>query len=219
MKLKAKKSVRTNKSSILSKDQLVNMMSATYQPNSMLRAIDEYVPDPTISDNRVKVYHNVRLNHTVVAHRGSQTLSDWVENAAYSIGIKKGSNWSHSKKKQKEAENKYGIKNLTTIGHSKGALHAQEFGEHGDIVTSNKPVNIPDLFRKVPSNQLDYVGEGDVVSMLRPWQRGADPVVLSKGKTTWQRVKAAIRPVTAVLKEHKIDTILRKEKNSHISNL
>jgi hypothetical protein len=209
-KLKAR-SVK-NKSTVLSKTQLEQMLSATYKPKSKTGVIDNYVPDPTLSDNNVKVFYNKDKNHTVVAHRGSQSALDWMENALYAAGIKRGVNWSHSKRIQKKAEEKYGTQNLTTIGHSKGALHAQEFGKKGDIVTLNKPVNIPDLFQKVPDTQLDYVGEGDAVSLLRPLQAGNKAVVLSKGLSTWQRVKRAVRPVSALLNEHKIDTLRRIEK-------
>lgn len=206
MKYKNRKPVATKKATALSKDNLAKIMSATYQPNSMLRAIDEYVPDPTISDNRVKVFHNSRTKHTVVAHRGSQTGSDWAENAAYLFGIKRGSNWSHSRKKQKEAETKYGTANLTTVGHSKGALHAQEFGQKGEVVTLNKPVNLIDaVLKKVPKNQTDYRGEGDVVSILRPFERGNKAVTLRKEK----KDKKSWNPIKNILKEHGTDTLYR----------
>ena len=72
---------------------------------------------------------------------------------------------------------------MTTIGHSKGALHAQDFGQKGDIVTLNKPVNIRDAIGyKVPKYQTDYRGEGDVVSVLRPLQKGKKEVTLTKKK-------------------------------------
>lgn len=218
MKYKNKSPESKRKSSALSKANLTSMLAATYKHNKEVGVIDNYVPDPTLSDNRVKVFYNPTIKHTVVAHRGSKTASDWlIENPLYALGIKRGSNWSHAKKVQQAAEKKYGVENLTTIGHSKGALHAQEFGQKGDVITSNKPVNIPDLFKKVPESQTDYVGEGDLVSLLRPLQRGKKAVVLTKGKTLGTRLKEAIKnPTKAILGEHSYDTILRKERNKYL---
>ena len=200
------------KSTQLDKKQLNYLLSSTYKPNSQVGVIDNYVPDPTLSDNRVKVFHNKEKKHTVVAHRGSASAGDWMENLLYLRNIKRGPNWTHSKEIQKKAEEKYGVSNLTTIGHSKGALHAQEFGKKGDIVTLNKPVNLVDIFKKVPQNQKDYRGEGDLVSILRPLQRGNKETVLTKGIRPLDRIKKAFKhPINVGLKEHGVETILRNE--------
>jgi hypothetical protein len=107
---------------------------------------------------------------------------------------------------QKKVDAKYGSENLTTIGHSKGALHAQEFGQKGDIVTLNKPVNVKDaLHYKVPKYQTDYRGEGDVVSALRGAQGGKEAVTLKKGKGE----KSSWNPFTNILNEHATETLSR----------
>ena len=173
----------------LSRGNLETMLGNSYKPNAENGPIDNYVLDPTLSDNRVKTYHDPNTKHTVVAHRGSATGQDWVENAMYSVGIKRGANQKHSREMQKKVDAKYGSENLTTIGHSKGALHAQEFGQKGDIVTLNKPVNVKDaLHYKVPKYQTDYRGEGDVVSALRGAQGGKEAVTLKKGLGTHLRI-------------------------------
>lgn len=192
------------RSTQLSRVDLEKMLSDSYVPNSLAGPIGTYTLDPTLSDNRVKVYYDPKSNHTVVAHRGSATKADWFENAMYATGIKAGSNFKHSGEIQKRAEAKYGSSNLTTIGHSKGALHAQEFGQHGDIITLNKPVNIKDsLLYKVPKYQTDYRGEGDVVSALRPLQRGNAAVTLHKD----ENAKGSL--LSKVLAEHSTETLQR----------
>lgn len=202
-----RKRVGQKSSTQLEKSTLQSMLSNTYMPNSMSGPVGSYIPDPTLSDNRVKVYHDASTNHTVVAHRGSQTKADWLENGLYAMGIKGGANYNHSKKVQKAAEKKYGSSNLTTVGHSKGALHAQEFGQHGDIATLNKPVNVKDaLFYKVPKNQTDYRGEGDAVSALRFAQRGNKAVTLKKGKSE----KSSYNPFKNLLTEHGTATLERE---------
>jgi hypothetical protein len=117
---------------------------------------------------------------------------------------------------QREAEKKYGTKNLTTIGHSKGALHAQEFGKRGgQILTLNKPVNTSDILYKVPKKQIDYQGEGDIVSLLRPLQRGNKQVVLKKDMGVVKRIRRAIKdPVKAILGEHSTSTLSRQPSGS-----
>ncbi len=191
----------------LSRGNLETMLGNTYKSNSEGGGIDSYSLDPTLSDNRVKVYYDPNTKHTVVAHRGSASAQDWVENAMYSIGIKRGANYKHSREMQKKAEAKYGSENLTTIGHSKGAMHAQEFGQKGDIVTLNKPVNVTDaLHYKVPKYQTDYRGEGDVVSALRGAQGGKKAVILKKPKGK----KASWNPIKNILNEHATETLSRK---------
>lgn len=200
----SKKRMKKASSTQLSRVHLEKMLADSYVPNSLAGPIGTYALDPTLSDNRVKVYYDPSSKHTVVAHRGSATKADWFENGLYAGGIKAGSNFKHSGEIQRQAEKKYGSSNLTTIGHSKGALHAQEFGQHGDIVTLNKPVNIKDsLLYKVPKYQTDYRGEGDVVSALRPIQRGNSAVTLHKDK------KAKGSLLSKVLAEHSTETLQR----------
>lgn len=207
LKKKKKAVSRKPSSTELSRKHLETMLANTYTPGTTSGPVGSYVHDPTLSDNRVKVYHDANTKHTVVAHRGSQTKGDWFENSLYAMGIRGGSNYNHSKKVQNKAEKKYGASNLTTIGHSKGALHAQDFGKHGDIVTLNKPVNVQDaLLLKVPKNQKDYRGEGDVVSALRGLQGGKKAVTLKKEKGT----KSSWNPIKNILDEHATETLTRK---------
>jgi hypothetical protein len=186
-------------STALSKQNLQEMLANTYKANSEGSSVGSYAIDPTLSDNRVKVYYDPKTKHTVVGHRGSASKQDWLENALYAVGIKGGKNYRHSREVQKKVQAKYGVKNLTTIGHSKGALHAQEFGQSGDIVTLNKPVNVKEaLHYKVPKYQTDYRGEGDVVSVLRRVQRGKKEIVLKKRKNE----KSNAGFISTVLQEH-----------------
>lgn len=190
----------------LSTSNLETMLANTYKPNSEGDAVGGYTLDSSLSNNRVKVYHDPATKHTVVGHRGSASKQDWVENALYAVGIKGGKNFKHSREVQKKAQAKYGTDNLTTIGHSKGAMHAQEFGQSGDVITLNKPVNVTDALRhKVSSNQKDYRGEGDVVSALRPIQRGSKAVVLKKSANK----KGSWNPIKNVLDEHSTETLKR----------
>lgn len=201
----------------LSKKELEDLLAASYNPKTS--DIGSYKVDKSLSNKRVQVYQDPNTGHTVVAHRGSATKTDWAENALYATtGLKIGSNWSHSKKIQKKAEKKYGTENLSTIGHSKGALHAQEYGKNsGEILTLNKPVNVRDIMYKVPKKQTDYTGEGDVVSALRSFQRGNKAVTLKKEISFKKRIGRAIKhPLDTILKEHSTDTLRRKDNTQTI---
>lgn len=198
----------------LEKGTLEQMLKNTYESTQKTGQVGSYVEDKALSDSLVRVYNDPNTNHTVVAHRGSAEVQDWGENLLYALGFRGGKNYRHARGVQRLAESKYGTSNLTTIGHSKGALHAQDFGQKGDIVTLNKPVNIGDAIKyKVPSYQTDYRGETDPVSILRPLQRGKKAVTLTKDKSVLKRIKKVVlNPVRSVLQEHATDILQREEK-------
>jgi hypothetical protein len=134
--------------------------------------------DRDLSSGRVKVYHDPNTGKTVVAHRGSTNLQDWKENFNYAVGIKrKGKAYKKSKKAQEAAEAKYGTNNLETIGHSKGAYHAQQLGKNGIVQTVNKPVNWAERHKTIGAHQTDYKNSRDPVSMLRGMQKGNKAVI------------------------------------------
>lgn len=133
--------------------------------------------DHSLSDKLVQVYFNPNTGKAVVVHRGSQDLTDWYENAKLALGFKGGPRLEHSRKIQKEAERKYGAKNVITIGHSRGAMTAEEVGKNSsEIITLNKPVTTWDILygKKVPEHQTDIKTTFDPVSFLRPAQKGKE---------------------------------------------
>jgi hypothetical protein len=158
----------------------------------------DFQVDKELSGQRVQVYHNPTTQQTVVAHRGTASVPNWIENVAYAVGVKDGKAFQHSKKVQDQAYAKYGKENITTIGHSKGSLHAEKYGQEGkEVITLNKPVNIQDaLFTRVPKSQTDIRTQYDPVSFLRPFQRGNKEVVI---KSTTKNP----------LKEHKTSVLSR----------
>lgn len=154
----------------ISNDDLHHFIHSSYRKGASYK--DWYI-NPSLSDSSVQVYWNGR--DAVVVHRGSQDTQDWKENALTAVGIKSGQpRLEHSRKIQKEAEKKYGANNVITIGHSKGAFHAEEVGQNSrEIYTLNKPVTPYDLlYKKVPKKQTDIKTTFDPVSVLRPLQQG-----------------------------------------------
>jgi hypothetical protein len=100
---------------------------------------------------------------------------------------------------QKLAEEIYGAKNITTIGHSQGALLAQMLGKNTkEILTLNKASRPEDLFRfSKPKKQYDVRSDGDIVSA---WQ---SPFQNNKNNTTIK--KQSNNPLT----EHSVDVLNR----------
>jgi hypothetical protein len=158
----------------LANEDLQALLAKSYSKNP--EDYKDFKVDKDLSGQRVQVYHNPTTQQTIVAHRGTSSVPNWIENVAYAVSNdKSGKAFQHSKKIQDQAYSKYGKENITTIGHSKGALHAQEYGKEGkEIITLNKPVNITDaLFTRVPKSQTDIRTQYDPVSFLRPFQRGS----------------------------------------------
>jgi len=162
----------------LTDQELKDLLNKSYEKE--LSDYGDYKVDRDISNPITQVYYNEKKKHPVVVHRGSWDMQDWIENANYGLLNKKeGSHFKTAEDTQRKAETKYGTDNLTTIGHSKGSVHAQEFGKRGkQIITLNKPVNPYEILQKVPENQIDIKLGGDPVSILRGLQLGKKARVL-----------------------------------------
>lgn len=163
----------------LENEDLEGLLAKSYEKDPS--DYKDFQVDKSLSGQRVQVYHNPTTQQTIVSHRGTTSVPNWIENVSYAVGnSKSGKAFQHSKKIQDQAYQKYGKENITTIGHSKGALHAQEYGKEGkEVITLNKPVNITDaLFKHVPKSQTDIRTQYDPVSFLRPFQKGNKAVTI-----------------------------------------
>lgn len=208
-KVHTKKGGFKNPQTHMSSQDLSKLLKETYRKGKGANEdVGDYKIDKELSTGRAKVYHNEKTGKVVVAHRGSTNLQDWKENLNYALGIeKKGKAYKKSKKVQEAAEKKYGTANLETIGHSKGALHAERLGQKGLVQTLNKPVNIRDTKRVVGANQIDYKSSRDPVSLLRGFQNRGEKARVIRSTT--------YNPLT----EHGLDVLDRKHRwNASSSN-
>jgi hypothetical protein len=163
----------------ISNKELQDLLAKSYEGG--LSDYGDYKVDRELSNPISQVYYNEKKRQPIVVHRGSAEGQDWKENAEYGLLNKKtGSHFKTAEDTQRRAEQRYGTDNLTTIGHSKGATHAEEYGKRGkQIITLNKPVSPYDLVSKrVPENQIDIKTSGDPVSALRGLQFGNKARVL-----------------------------------------
>jgi hypothetical protein len=171
------------------------LLNASYDKNINT---NDFVLDPSISSERSSVFHNPKTGQTVVAHRGTDSATDWGNNLVYGIGgdwlYKKTPRFKDAQKVQEKAEKKYGTQNLSTLGHSQGAKIAELLGNKDrEIITLNKASRIGSNVRN--ANQYDIRSSGDAVSALNPFQ-----------KTTGREIvipKTSINP----LEQHSIDIL------------
>jgi len=163
----------------LSSQDLQHFLKASYDKKHS--DYKDFVLDKGLSGQRVQVYHNPKTGQTIVVHRGTKGLNDWVTDSRYALGDTSSTRFQHSAKIQKQAEKKYGAENVTSIGHSLGSQLSEKSSNKKtkEIITLNKPVNPNDLvLYSVPSNQTDIRTTRDPVSFLRPLERGKKAIVL-----------------------------------------
>ena len=183
--------------SLGSKD-LKKVLASTYEKNN--KDVGNFKVDNQLSGKRAKIYHNDETGQTIVAHRGTASAKDWYTDAKMALGFEGGNRFKYAKKVQKQAEQKYGTDNLTTVGHSLGARLAEKFGNNGkEIITLNKPIIPKTVGKKVSDKQYDIRSSTDVVSALAKTQK-------NKNLTT-------VKTKTAnPLLEHKTNILNRKDK-------
>lgn len=178
----------------LSQKDLKGLLGASYDPTDN---VNDFQLDKDSSSKTSQVYHNPKTGQTVVAHRGTKGIMDWGNNLVYAVAGKKGykmtPRYKEAEKVQKKAEEKYGAKNVSTIGHSQGGLQAELLGKDSkEIITLNKATR--PFENKAEKNQTDIRTSGDVVSALNPFQKkNKEKVIQSKTSN----------PLT----EHSLDTV------------
>jgi len=151
----------------LSVENIQALLKASYQANAP-DDVNGFRLDPELSNADVKTYYNPSTGQAVVSHKGTQGTADWGNNLVFGVGGEKAykltPRYQNSERIQKQAEAKYGSKNVSTIGHSQGGLLAQMVGKNSkEIITYNK-ASSPFGSSATPSNQYDIRTTGDVVS-------------------------------------------------------
>jgi hypothetical protein len=155
----------------LSGRDIKNMVSSSYEKKGK-KQIGENKLDESISNKKVKVYHNEKTGKTTVVNRGTTgTVSDWANNATYALlgtkAYKKTDRYKQAKKTQEKAIAKYGKSNITNVGHSQGGLIARELNKEG-LTNQVIAVNPASKGEKTRKNETVIKSSGDIVSALVP---------------------------------------------------
>ena len=110
---------------------LKTLLNASY--DNKTDKVGEFLLDKDISSKTSKVYVNPNTGQSVVAHRGTSEISDWLNNAVYAYGGKKAYQYTprykDAERLQHQAEVKYGKSKVSTVGHSQGGLQAELLGK------------------------------------------------------------------------------------------
>lgn len=193
----------------LSINHIKKMLKASYKGHSIgiggkgenppaPERIDDFILDNDLSGKYGVVYFNPLTGQAVVVHRGTKEAMDWTNNAMYAMGMYKYTNrYKTGLQMQRKAEKKYGAKNITTLGHSQGAILARELGQNTKEVITLNPAYKGE---KPLKNEYNIRSSGDIVSVgLHGTRRGHDLLIGSKG----------FNP----LDEHMIDILDRVDQN------
>jgi hypothetical protein len=155
----------------LSGRDIKNMISSSYEKKGK-KQIGENKLDESLSNKKVKVYHNAKTGAVSVVNRGTTgTISDWANNAVYGVlgtkAYKKTDRYKQAKKTQEKAVAKYGKENITNVGHSQGSIIARELNKEG-LTNQVIAVNPASKGEKVRKNEVVIKSSGDIVSALVP---------------------------------------------------
>lgn len=159
-----------------------NLLDNSYKkPQAQAKEVNGYFRDDSLSGQRAQVYYNPESKKVIVSHRGTASPQDVLTDVKMIFGNKTGERFKHGRNIQRQAEEKYGAENITTVGHSLGGTIAERVGKKsGKIVTLNKPVTPFDIaYSKVSEKQQDIKTRKDPVSILRKFQKGRKEKVIA----------------------------------------
>jgi hypothetical protein len=143
---------------------LEEVIKETYSKNPK-NDIGDYILDKDLSTDEQKVYYNPKTGQTLVSHRGTEsTLKDWSNNLQYAVGNYENTDrYKRGEKVQKAAEKKYGKENISTIGHSQGAVLSRKLGKD-----TKEVINVNPAYKgeKQAKNEYNVRSSNDVVSAL-----------------------------------------------------
>ena len=126
--------------------------------------INGWILDKELSNENAKVYYRPETKEAVVTHRGTQGVTDWGNNVAYAFGVYGMTDrFKEGKDVQDKATKKYGSKNISTLGHSQGAILARSLGEKSKEIINLNPAYSGEIPKK---NEYNIRSSADVVSGL-----------------------------------------------------
>ncbi len=161
--------------------------------------IDGYVIDKVLTNDIAKVYYHPQTGHAIITHRGTAGLKDWGNNVAYLTGLYEYTDrFKRGKKAQEETEKKYGKKNVSTLGHSQGAILSRKLGADTKEIINLNPAYVAEKPKK---NEYNIKSSSDIVSKLKPIHKRDIEI---KAETS--------NPLT----EHSTDILKRLDENQQI---
>ena len=143
--------------------EVKDFLDASYKKNPP-QNIDGWILDKELSRDTAKVYYNPETKEAVVAHRGTKGALDWGNNVAYTLGYYEMTpRYKKGKSVQDSAEKKYGKDNISTLGHSQGAILSRKLGADTKEIIN---VNPAWMGEKPKKNEYNVRSSSDIVSGL-----------------------------------------------------
>jgi hypothetical protein len=168
--------------------------------------VEGYALDTSISNKTALIYFHPETKQAVVVHRGTQGVSDWGNNLAYATGYYRWTGrYKNGENAQKKAEKKYGAKNVTTIGHSQGAILARNLGSKSKQVINVNPAWMGEGHL---ANEYVVRSESDPISKTFALKKEINNVLYP----TWSakhNVTIASDPTSSYADEHNSDVLER----------
>jgi len=195
----------------LKPNEIKSLLDASYQDKPSSK-IGDWELDDKLSTPTAVVYYNPITDEAVVAHRGTQGVTDWGNNIAYALGAYELTpRYREGKKVQDEAERKYGKKNISTLGHSQGAVLARKLGADTKEIINVNPAYSGEIPAK---NEYNIRSSNDVVSSAFAPVASARKILFPKySKKRDIKVKAeTLNPLT----EHSYDILDRLDQDKTI---
>lgn len=191
----------------LSVSQIRRFMNASYEKKPEEK-IDDFVLDQELSNDYAKTYFNPLTNHAVVIHRGTSGALDWFNNVAYATGYYNFTPryWT-GRQIQKGAEQKYGAKNVSTLGHSQGAVLTRKLGKNSKEMITLNPAWLGES--QAPNEYVIRSGADVVSSGLAPlnWLKNK----IYPGYTHHHNITIPRENLTDVIGEHSPEILKRLE--------
>ena len=102
------------------------------------------VPNLVESTEEPGVFHNKITNETVITYRGTSSLKDIKPDTHMLFGTEMNTErYSRSEEVYKETVEKYGLPNLTVVGHSVGGNLALNIGGKYDVQSVSFTTGVP----------------------------------------------------------------------------
>jgi hypothetical protein len=161
---------------IVSHGELKNFVKASYKKKKDAD-VEGYKLDRELSTKRSKVY--TKDGKVVVAHAGTDSLTDWANNLLIPVGLHtKSSRYKEAKKIQEKANKKYGKENIETVSHSQSGHIANNLAKEGLTKKGQSTTLNPAILNPFDKHRGLHVikSSGDVVSALTQ----ADEVIKAK---------------------------------------
>jgi hypothetical protein len=111
--------------------EIKSFLEASYDVKDTNKLIHGYEMDTELSNKWGKIFINQQLHKVVIAHRGTRSSTDWLNNAAIGLGAYqltdrfKTGQWL-----QEEAELKYQGYKVYTVGHSQSGQLVNLLGKN-----------------------------------------------------------------------------------------